>query len=783
MILVATAMIAMQSSLPIQNLVEVPFTEVTITDKFWAPKRDTNRTVSIPHSFRMLHESGTVGNFELAAKGARTGFRGFVFMDSDLYKAIEAASYSLATNSDPALERQIDELIELMTKAQMPDGYLNTYYQVNEPDKRFTNLGWNHELYCAGHMFEAAVAHFKATGKKNLLNVAMKYADLLCKTFGTGPGQRMGYCGHPEIELALFKLWRATGQQKYFDLAKFFLESRGSMFFADEMNVAKDKYDGTYYQDDMPLCDQRVIKGHAVRAGYLLAGTADMVAVTKDPKYLAMLDRVWKNTVYKKLYITGGIGPSASNEGFTTDYDLPNRSAYQETCASVAMILWNHRMGLLTGESRYWDYVERSLYNGFLSGVSLDGKKFFYVNPLSSDGGHHRSDWFGCACCPPNVTRTLAALGQYAYAKSGDKVFVNLFIQGSMKTKLKSGVVSLDVQTDYPWSGVVRIKPKQTGSNETKIAIRIPHWSTGANVTVNGQSSEAKSESGYAVLRKRWDDGDEITLDFNMQAQRIEANPNVAENAGKTALQYGPIIYCLEQADNGEAMRSCFFPASGAIAVKNRSDLLGGVLTLKLDGLKVSEPEWDSELYQVAAKTEPVKLMAIPYYAWDNRAPGQMDVWIRTSPPVPPVGGLEMRAKVSLSFTSGNCQPNAIHDGKPVVKSNIHPGELCHFWPHKGTEEWVQYSWSKSREIEGVRVFWFDDTGYGECRFPEKWRVQYLDGTTWKDVEGAEFSVKADEYCTAKFKPVPTTALRLIVKLKEGWSVGIHEWQVIESEG
>ncbi len=390
---------------PLVKLRPVPFTDVQIRDAFWGPRQEINRTVSIPVNLEMLEKSGNLRNLDLAAARAKGGFTGPVFMDSDVHKALEAASYSLATHPDPVLAKRIDDIIAKLAAAQLEDGYLDSYYVVKEPGHRWTNLRDNHELYCAGHMIEAAVAHFRATGKTNFLSVATKLADHIDSVFG--PGKRMGYPGHPEIELALVKLWRATGEKRYFDLARFFIENRGRRFFATEHNTPPERYDGTYWQDDVPICDHKNIKGHAVRATYLLSGATDVAGETDSSPLLKMINRVWRNTTQRNMYITGGIGPSASNEGFTHDYDLPNLTAYQETCASVALAQWNHRLALLYGDSRFADVFERSLYNGVLAGVSLDGKRFFYVNPLES---HGKAPPFSLVRAAPAVRRTWRAL-------------------------------------------------------------------------------------------------------------------------------------------------------------------------------------------------------------------------------------------------------------------------------------------------------------------------------------------------------------------------------------
>lgn len=755
---------------PVVNLKPVIFTEVKIHDKFWSPRIETNRTVSIPHSLKMLEESGTIRNFEIAARRERTGFTGLVFQDSDLYKSLEAAAYSLANHPDLALEKKLDEIIGKIAAAQMPDGYLNTWYQIKEPENRLTDLANNHELYCVGHMYEAAVAFYEATGKTSLLEVAKKNADFLAQTFGKEG--REGYCGHPEIELALMKLWRVTKQQRYFDLARFFVETRGSHFFAKEHKWDPAKYDGTYWLDDVPIYDHKNIKGHAVRACYLFSGVTDVAAETKDARLLSMLDRVWKNTTYRNMYITGGIGPSAHNEGFTVDYDLPNDTAYQETCASIALLQWNHRLGMMYGDSKYWDQVERSLYNGFLSGVSLTGDRFFYVNPLGSKGTHHRSGWFSCACCPPNVTRTLASLGQYLYAKSDKELLVNVFIDSTVQTEVGPDKVTLNVKTDYPWNGKVVLEPK--GFKSSTLAIRVPEWCSKASISAPGVNSA--TVNGYLKI---WNfkEGQPITIDFPMPVERIAANPEVKANMGKTAIQRGPVVYCLEQADTQVDPAQIFLPLSAKLTPKASTEL-GGVTVLTGQAFATERESWTKTLYKPAGNPKPIDVVAIPYYAWDNRTPGGMAVWLPMNPLPSVAGGLEQTAELSLSFKSGNAQPEGIRDGKDVTKSSTHPGSLCHFWPHKGGTEWVQYTWKTPQVISGTKLYWFDDTGVGECRLPDSYEIQVLDGQVWKPVTAA-FPNKLDEWLTVSFEPVKTTAIRLVVNQKQGFASGIHEWKIL----
>jgi DUF1680 family protein len=613
------------------KLRQVPFTEVTIADSFWAPRRETNRVASIPVNFANLEKAKNLENLRLAGRHETKGFTGPVFMDSDVYKALEAAAYSLATHPDPELDKRVDEIIAILAAAQQPDGYLNSYYTVKEPGRRWTNLRDNHELYCAGHMFEAAVAHFQATGKRNFLEVATRYADHIDSVFG--PAKRMGYPGHPEIELALVKLWRATGERRYFELARFFIENRGRKYFAEEHHTPLEKYDGTYWQDDVPIFEHKGIKGHAVRAAYLLSGVADVMGETGDGRLAAMTQRVWENTVLRNMYLTGGIGPSSHNEGFTTDYDLPNLSAYQETCASVALAQWNLRLALLYGDAKYADTFERSLYNGSLAGVSQDGKKFFYVNPLASRGDHHRSGWFGCACCPPNEARTLASLGGYAYGVSDADLYVNLYIQGSMQTAVGGQKLKLEVTTEYPWDGEVTLRPEPSAPAKFGLRLRVPGWCEGASVTVNKKEVEdPHMERGYLVIEREWRKGDEVKLDLPMPVRRVAANPMVKADAGLVALQRGPLVYCLEACDQSEPLSLLRLPAAGELKAEKAPDLLGGMVVIKGPAQAVSAGDWKGKLYQSAPTTKLVSLTAIPYYAWDNRAAGEMQVWLPVGP-------------------------------------------------------------------------------------------------------------------------------------------------------
>jgi uncharacterized protein len=779
-LLAASSALGADGTRPLVKCAAVPLKQVQIRDAFWAPRRETNRKVSLVHNLEMLERAGNVRNLELAAAGKHEGYSGPVFMDSDLYKAIEAISYSLATDPDAELDERIDRLVAKIAAAQMPDGYIDTWYQVNAPDKRFTNLRDHHEMYCAGHLFEAAVAHFQATGKRTLLDVATRCADHLATVFGDGPGKRLGYCGHPEVELALVKLWRATGERRYFDLARFFVENRGRHFFATEHGTPLADYDGTYWLDDAPIRERRTIDGHAVRAGYLFSGAVDVAGETGDAGILGAIDRVWKDATRKKTYVTGGIGPSGSNEGFTTEYDLPNLSAYQETCASVAMAMWNHRLNLVTGDAKYADCVEQALYNGVIAGASLDGKRYFYVNPLESRGDHHRSDWFGCACCPPNEARTLSGLGEYVYATSDRALWVNLYVQGSVEATIAGTRTKVDVTTDYPWDGAVKLVLRPESEAAFELRLRVPGWCEGASAKVNGEAATPPTERGYLVIERKWKAGDAVDLDLPMPVRRIEANPLVADDRGCLAIARGPIVYCLEGCDQEAPVRSIALSASARFTPRRDPNALGGCVFLQAVGDAASDEDWSGGLYRTAPAPKHVVVTAVPYAVWDNRAPGEMRVWIPTSPPPPIAGGPERRATVALSFASGNCQPCGINDGIEPKSSGDQPAALCHWWPHKGGDEWVEYDWKQPITADGVRVYWFDDTGRGECRLPVSWKLLAKDGDAWKPVDvAAGFAVKKDAWCEARFAPITTSALRLAVTMQPGFAAGIHEWKVL----
>ncbi len=607
----------------------IAHTQVEIRDQFWEPRLQTNRRITLPHLFEQLEQAGNIPNMRLAADGKREGYQGPVYMDSDLYKAMEAAACVLAHHPDDPIRDKLDEVIGILERAQTPEGYLNSYFQVVAPDQRWSNLRDWHELYCAGHLLEAAVAHYQATGSDRLLKIATRYADYIDSVFGDAPGKRMGYCGHPEIELALIRLYRATGERRYLQLARFFLIHRGSKFFAKEHNIPLDQYDGSIWQDNVPLAEQKEIVGHAVRAAYLFAGTTDLVAETGDETLLRMLLRVWDNMISRRTYITGGIGNEARHEGFTRDYELPNRTAYQETCASIALIFWAHRMGLLLGEARFFDALERALYNAALAGISLSGNRFFYVNPLESDGSHHRRAWYSCACCPPNIARLLASLGGYLYAQSESDLWVNLYVESRMQTELMGHRVRLEVLTEYPWRGVVHLALRPEAPTRFGLHLRLPDWCDQPSLKVNGVATPITRENGYAVIRREWREGDRVELHLPMEPRLMEAHPLVEADRWQVAIQRGPLVYCLEERDQSVPLHRLAVRTDNALEARWEASLLGGMMVIEGAALALPpESDWGDALYRPLKPREPTRFRAIPYYAWDNREPCPMRVWM-----------------------------------------------------------------------------------------------------------------------------------------------------------
>jgi DUF1680 family protein len=790
--LTLTASAAKQS--PTAPIQEVSFTQVHLNDGFWSPRIEINRTVSIPSAFHECEVNGRFDNFAIAAGLIKGEHRGdFSFDDTDPYKVIEGASYSLAVHYDAKLDHYLDSVINIIAQAQEPDGYLTTCVT-----NKCTRLsGWwgtrkwekinSHELYNSGHLIESAVAHYRATGKKTFLNVAIKNADLVCKTFGPNEGQIHRPGGHPIIEMALCKLYKVTGNKKYLE---------GAKYFVDETGRCTDGHKPSEYsQDHMPILRQDEIVGHAVRAGYLYSGVADVAALTGDKAYQEALERIWENMSSKKLFITGGIGSRPQGEGFGPNYELNNHTAYCETCAAIANVYWNYRMFLATGESKYIDVCERALYNNVLSGVSLSGDKFFYDNPLESDGEHERQKWFGCACCPGNITRFVASVPGYIYARQGKDIFVNLYAQG----KAKIGNIELEQTTDYPWDGKIRIKVTK-GSGKFAIKLRVPSWLKTSptnndlyqyqdkaktySVSVNGKALYPENRD-YIEISRSWKKGDTIELDFPMDVRRIVANDNAEDDRGKVAFERGPIVFCLEGADQADhKVFNKYILDSAPVSAHFEQDLLNGVMVLEGSAKELLQ---DGEV-------KDVKFRAIPYSTWNNRGGEQMEVWIANTPMAAVATPLPTIASKAQTFCNRGPIQNDAPETAPVdswaggandqwePKRSSDTSKPYHYWWLKqGTTEAITYQFDQAYEVSNVQVYWLDFDHYdGNFRTPESWSLYYKDAKgEWQEVEGhSPYTVRKDCYNSVDFTPVKTTGLKILAKLQKGESGGVLEWKV-----
>lgn len=781
---------------------EVPFTQVHLDDNFWSPRIETNRTVSIPSAFKECEKNGRFDNFAIAGGLMKGEHRGdFSFDDTDPYKIIEGASYSLAIKYDKQLDAYLDSVITIIASAQEPDGYLTTCVT----NKCYRLSGWwgrskweklnSHELYNSGHLYEAAVAHYHATGKRTLLDVAIRNADLVCRIFGPAEGQKHVPSGHPIIEMALAKLYKVTHDEKYLAMARYFVEETGRGTDGHRLNE--------YSQDHKPILSQDEIVGHAVRAGYLYSGVADVASLTHDTAYFRALTRIWENMAGCKLYITGGIGSRAQGEGFGPDYELNNHTAYCETCAAIANVYWNHRMFLATGNARYADVLERALYNGVISGVSLSGDKFFYDNPLESMGQHERQHWFGCACCPGNVTRFMASVPHYMYAVQGDDIYVNLYIQGHAEVNAGQNKVLLEQTTSYPWEGTVAIRVAPSEGKSFALRLRIPGWAQDApvpsdlytftgkarpyTIKVNGSEVKPQLYEGYATLVRSWKAGDVVELSLPMQIRRIRANDKVEDDRGKLALQRGPIVYCLEGQDQADStVFNKFIPEGVEMTATYDASLLNGV-TVITGNARQLQP--DSSVKEVPFK-------AIPYSAWNNRGADEMAVWIPASAatarptPEPTIASrartLTLQAPIQKDAPESATTESwawGVNDGWEPKRSSDTSKPYHYWWLKNGTEETLAYEFDRPYTVSSVDVYWLDFDHYdGNFRVPESWKLYYKDPVShWKEVEALNpYTVEKDRYNTLRFRPVTTRALKMSARLQKGASGGVIEWKVNE---
>ena len=768
----------------------VPFTSVKVNDNFWGQRLKASRETTIPLAFSKCEETGRYRNFINAAHPSDTiPVKGFSFDDTDVYKTIEGASYLLQTYPDKDLERYIDSVLVIVAAAQEPDGYLYTSRTMNpkHPHEWAGSKRWekveelSHEFYNLGHMVEGAIAHYQATGKRNFLDIAIKYADCVCREIGDNPGQVVRVPGHQIAEMALAKLYLVTGDRKYLDQAKFFLDKRGHTSRTD-----------AYSQAHKPVIDQDEAVGHAVRAAYMYAGMADVAALTGDSAYINAIDKIWDNIVSKKYYITGGIGATSNGEAFGDNYELPNMSAYCETCAAIGNVYVNYRLFLLHGDSKYYDVLERTLYNGLISGVSLDGGGFFYPNPLESIGQHQRQPWFGCACCPSNICRFIPSLPGYIYAVKNRDVYVNLFMSNTADLDVAGNDLVLSKNTRYPWNGDIAITVDKNKAGRFALKIRIPGWVRGQvvpgnlysysdgkrlgySISVNGTPMEAELHDGYFTIDRQWKKGDKVDIHFDMEPRTVKANGKVEADRGRVAFERGPIVYCAEWPDNDFDVLGVLVNQNPDVKVVERPELLYGLNQLVTDAQTLKFGN-DGRL-----SASDVRLTLIPYYAWCHRGSGAMAVWLpqelSASRPTMPAT-LASSSKIDASHKASSI--SAINDRLTPKDDNDRSVPYYHWWPTNGTTEWITYEFPEPSTVKSSTVYWFDDAPWGGCRVPKSWNIYYRDRQgKWQPVtEADKFGVEKGTPNTVNFNPVTTDAVKLEVELPDGNSSGIFEWEV-----
>ena len=769
----------------------VAFTSVKVSDSFWGQRLKASREVTIPLAFSKCEETGRYRNFELAAHPSdTTKVTGYSFDDTDVYKTIEGASYLLQTYPDKQLAHYMDSVLDIVAAAQEPDGYLYTARTMNpkHPHEWAGSKRWekveelSHEFYNLGHMVEGAIAHYQATGSRKFLDIAIRYADCVCREIGDGEGQVVRVPGHQIAEMALAKLYLVTGDQKYLDQAKFFLDKRGYTSRKDE-----------YSQAHKPVIEQDEAVGHAVRAAYMYAGMADVAALTGDTSYVHAIDRIWDNIVSKKLYITGGIGATNQGEAFGKNYELPNMSAYCETCAAIGNVYVNYRLFLLHGDAKYYDVLERTLYNGLISGVSLDGGGFFYPNPLESMGQHQRQPWFGCACCPSNICRFIPSLPGYVYAVKHDQVYVNLFMGNEAELKVGGKKVILHQETRYPWNGHVTLTVDKNSAGTFAMKIRIPGWvrnqvvpsdlytysdgkRPGYSVKVNGEEVTSALEQGYFTIERKWKKGDRVELQLDMEVRTVKANGKVEADRGRVAVERGPIVYCAEWPDNDFNVLSLLMNQHPQFEVVEKPDLLYGLNQIKT---LVQTLEYD-EQGRLLAKDR--QLTLIPYYAWAHRGPGNMAVWlpseVRATRPVA-IPTLASKSQVSASHPAKSL--TSITDGLVPADENDRTIPYYHWWPKEGTTEWIVYEFPEKTEVSSSTVYWYDDAPWGGCRLPRSWKIYYKnEAGEWTTVPEADaYPISKGNPNTVHFAPVKTSAVKLEVVLPEKNAAGLYEWEIL----
>ena len=774
----------------------VPFTSVKVTPgTFWGQRLEASRKVTIPLAFSKCEETGRYTNFSNAAEHLKDPSKvfkvtGLAFDDTDPYKTLEGAAYILQTYPDKKLEAYCDSVIDVIGSAQEPDGYLYTSRTQNpqQPhewagDKRWSmDEDLSHELYNLGHMVEGAVAYYQATGKRKFLDIACRYADCAIREVGPNPGQMTVVPGHQIAEMAMARLYLVTGEKKYIDFAKYLLDYRGKTTIKHE-----------YSQAHKPVIDQDEAVGHAVRAAYMYAGMADVAALTGDKDYIKAIDAIWDNIVTKKYYITGGIGATSNGEAFGANYELPNMSAYCETCAAIGNVYVNHRLFLLHGDSKYYDVLERTLYNGLISGVSLEGNGFFYPNPLESMGQHQRQPWFGCACCPSNICRFIPSLPGYIYAVKDRNVYVNLFLSNKGNLTVGGKKLSLNQTTEYPWNGDIAVTVDQNAAGQFALKIRVPGWvknqvvpsnlyqytdgkRLGYKILVNGQEAGSVSEDGYYTIDRKWKKGDKVQIHFDMEARTVRANNKVEADRGMVSVERGPLVYCAEHPDNSFDIMGALINQAPQFTL-GKGEIAGTPIQTLVTSAQTLNFNKQGKL-EAADQT----LTLIPYYAWCHRGSGKMRVWLpqdlsATNPSQPAT--LASESKVSSS-TERMPALSSINDRLVPKDENDRSVPYTHWWPKKDCTEWLGYEFPQESTVQSATVYWYDDGPWGGCRVPQSWRILYQDAQgQWQPVTGADgYPTDKGSACTVNFDPVKTKALRLEVVLPVDNAAGLFEWSV-----